>query len=48
MEAERATVLWRVPRYGEEQEMHLPAVGEALVMAPWKRVNCETFGSAEH
>jgi hypothetical protein len=44
-EAERATVLWRVQRYGEDDEIRWPAAGDALVTPAWQREAWDAFGS---
>jgi hypothetical protein len=45
VEAERATVLWRVQRYGEDDEIRWPSVGDALVTPAWQREAWDAFGS---
>jgi hypothetical protein len=45
IEPERAVVLWRVQRYDEDEGIHWPAVGDALVTPAWQRAADDTFGS---
>jgi hypothetical protein len=45
VQSQQATVLWRVQRYFEEQELDLPAAGRWVVTPAWQRHAYEMFGA---
>jgi hypothetical protein len=45
VQSQQATVLWRVQRYFEEQELDLPAAGRWVVTPAWQRHAYERFGA---
>jgi hypothetical protein len=47
VQPDRATVLWRMQRYDEEQELQFPVLDTALVTPAWKRAEWDTFGGSE-
>ncbi len=47
VQPDRATVLWRMQRYDEEQELQFPVLDTALVTPAWKRAEWDTFGASQ-
>lgn len=44
VQPDRSTVLWRIQRYHEGQELNLPTAGAALITPAWRRAEWDVFG----